>query len=41
VAVASWVDDYVEMRMGGSKQARVRMRAVEGGWREDFFLEFE
>lgn len=41
MAVASGVDDCVEMRTGGSKQARVRMRAVEGGWREDFFLEFE
>lgn len=41
MAVASRVDDCVELRMGGSKQARVRMGAVEGGLREEFFLEFE
>lgn len=41
MAVASRVDDCVELPMGGSKQARVRMGAVEGGSREEFFLEFE
>ena len=41
VAVASEVDDCVEMCLGGSKQARVGMGAVEGGLREDFFLEFK
>lgn len=41
MAVASEVDDCVAMCMGGSKQARVGMGAVEGDLREDFFLEFK
>lgn len=39
--MASKADDCVEMCLGGSKQARVVMGAVEGGLREDFFLEFK